>query len=241
MSPWRAGRPTRSAAPRRAWRLPASRHCRSCGTSGDLDRHRVRSWPRWNAHSGPSTSWSTTPAGHRRRLSPARTPTHGATSFEAMVLSVIMLTDRVLPGMRERRLGSDPDVDLVGRARSDTEPRPVEHLAGEPARVVQDARRRGGTRRRDIERHRAGAHRDRPDPIPRRTQGGAGRTAPPTRSSESAADDGDRTVWPSRGVRRRGGVPVQRKGLVRHRFRRPRRRRADSQRRLIRPSAPNAG
>ena len=39
------------------------------------------------------------------------------TGFEQMILSVIMLTDRVLPGMRAAAVGPDPHIDVVGRAR----------------------------------------------------------------------------------------------------------------------------
>ena len=67
--------------------------------------------------------------------------------FEAMVVGVIALTDRVLPAMRAARVGADHHQHQLGRRRADAEPRALECAPALARRVVEDARRRGGRRR----------------------------------------------------------------------------------------------
>ena len=58
-----------------------------------------------------------------------------------MILSVIVITDRVLPGMRERGWGRILTSTSGGGAQPDPEPGDVQHPARQPAHLVQDARR----------------------------------------------------------------------------------------------------
>ena len=117
-SPRPGGPPTHLPPPWPGSRPQAPRRCRSCGT-WVISIGWSRASPRSNARWDRSTSSSTTPAVRRPRPPPARTSPPGATSFESMVLAVIVLTDRVLARDEGTRLGPHPHVDVVGRARSD--------------------------------------------------------------------------------------------------------------------------
>ena len=92
------------------------------------------------------------------------------TNFERMVLVVIVLTDRVLPGMRERGWGRI----LTSTSSGALSPIPnlgLSNTLRASLTVVEDDRRRSRAGRRDVKCHRARPDRDRQDSVPRRAQG----------------------------------------------------------------------
>ena len=80
--------------------------------------------------------------------------------FGAMVLSLIGLTSRLVPGMRERTMGPRHHGRLVGRRGPDPEPRGVQHAARSAAWLVQDLGERDRGRWRDGQSRPARPHRD---------------------------------------------------------------------------------
>ena len=58
--------------------------------------------------------------------------------FQAMVMSVVAITDRVVPGMKERGLGPHHHQHVVGHPLADPEPRPVQRAAVSARRLVED-------------------------------------------------------------------------------------------------------
>lgn len=57
--------------------------------------------------------------------------------FDAMVLSVIAITDAVLPGMRDREWGRIVASTSVGRRHAHPQSRPLQRIAHDAARLVQ--------------------------------------------------------------------------------------------------------
>lgn len=80
--------------------------------------------------------------------------------FQAMVLSVISITDRVLPQMRARKWAHRHQ-RLLGRAGADTQPRHFERLTPFPGRLVEDARSGNCARRDHLQHRRTGPYRNR--------------------------------------------------------------------------------
>ncbi len=154
------------------------------------------------------------------------------TSFEQMILSVIVITDRVLPGMRERGWGRIL-TSTSGGALS-----PIPNLAISNtlraslhtwSKTLSDEVGRDGVTSNIIVPGRIET--DRTRFLDERKAEREGQTSDDVMAA-SATDDGARSVRPTRRVRRRGGIPVQRAGLVCDRLRHPRRRRTAQERRL---------
>ena len=93
-----------------------------------------------------------------------------AAQFNAMVLPVIATTDRVLPAMRQRKLGPHRHRHILGRPRAHPKSRNLQHAPPVAARLVEDARHRGRRRRRHMQHRGAGPHRDGPGQVPGRGQ-----------------------------------------------------------------------
>ena len=93
-------------------------------------------------------------------------------NFQSMVLSVIAITDRVLPGMRDRRWGriitsTSSGVPFLYQMRT------AERAAAQSRRVVEDASTRGWQRWYHGEHRAAGTDCHAAHPFPRQSESGA--------------------------------------------------------------------
>ena len=148
-------------------------------------------------------------------------------SFQSMVLSVIALTDRVLPGMRAAQMGPHHHQHLVGRRRADPQSRHLERAAALAGRLVEDAGA-GGRRRRHHRQHRpARPHRDAAHHLPRRAEGQARRPRRRGGRGRERRLDPGRPLRRARGIWRCRRLPGQRARGLHHRQRHPRRWRPD--------------
>jgi NAD(P)-dependent dehydrogenase (short-subunit alcohol dehydrogenase family) len=91
--------------------------------------------------------------------------------FSAMVLSVIAITDRVLPNMKAR---GNYYQHFFGRDRANPKSRPFQLVAPCARRLVQDIVPRSCTERDHGEHHSARPHRNRSYPFSRRSQSQTG-------------------------------------------------------------------
>ena len=156
-----------------------------------------------------------------------QSPALWTNSFQSMVLSVIALTDRVLPGMREQRWGR------IVTSTSSGVVAPIPNLGISNALRVslvgwsKTLAARGRALRHHGERRRPGPHRDAAHEVPRRGAGAARRQARRAGLRREHRHDPHRPLRHARGVRRRRHVPRERPRVLRHRVRRPHRRRHD--------------
>ncbi len=96
--------------------------------------------------------------------------------FQAMVLSVIAITDRVLPNMRARHWGRVITSTSSGVVCANPQSRHFQRAAPLAGRLVKNAGARSRQRRHNRQHRSAGAHRNRPDKIPRPSESQTGRT-----------------------------------------------------------------
>ena len=94
-------------------------------------------------------------------------------SFQSMVLSVIALTDRVLPGMRAEEVGPHHHQHLFGRGGPHPQSRHFERAAAVARRLVEDAGARGWPRWHHRQHRPARSHRHAAHHLPRRAEGEA--------------------------------------------------------------------
>ena len=129
--------------------------------------------------------------------------------FQAMVLSVIAITDRVLPNMRARHWGRIITSTSSGVLAPDPQPGDFECAASLAGRLVEDPGKRGRQRRHHGKCCGAGAHCDGSDQISRRGESQARRTQ---RGRSDGRECGQHPYWPLRQagrIWRHGGVSCQ--------------------------------
>ena len=111
-------------------------------------------WPRCRArsrrHSGRSRSSSPTPAGRRRAARSTTAVEEWEEAYRTLVLAPQVLIEAALPGDARARLGADRQRRLELGARADSRAGALERPPDGDGRPVQDARRRGRRRRRDV-------------------------------------------------------------------------------------------
>ncbi len=144
--------------------------------------------------------------------------------FQSMVLSVIALTDRVLPNMRSAGWGR-----IITSTSSGVVAPPVERTEVDAGRLVENPGA-GRGRGRNHEQHRSSrAHCHLADHVPRRTEGKAPRPDRGRGCSRERRIHPRRTVRHAPGVRRRCRISGKREVVLRHGQHHSRRRRDDRQ------------